>query len=43
MNSGKEVSCGPGKEKSGGKLLEKFDLDYVARVVVLHNKCKQKR
>ncbi len=40
MNLGKEVNCSPGEKKSGGKLLEKFDLDFVARVVVLHNKCR---
>ena len=43
MNRGKEVNCSPREQKSGGKLLEKFDLNFVARIVVLHNKCKIKR
>ena len=38
MNPSKEVHCIPGEEESGGKLLEMWDLNFVTRVVALHNK-----
>ncbi len=43
MNSRKEVRGSPGEEKSGGKQLEMFDLDFVSWVIVLHNRCKRTR
>ena len=37
VNPGKEVHGSPREEKSGGKLLEEGDFDFVTRVVLLHN------
>ena len=41
MDVGEELKIGPGQEEGGRKLLEKIDLDFVARVVTLHAKIEK--